>query len=172
MILADLGVGSPTNFGADWFKNSQGAQIATVSGAASNLLPGITPVPWTEAVNILNTTQFAKFNVVLDTGGAVTKLTLGEKWEGLALVPALDPQAPDDYFLFVGYAYDFLVSSGRTIGPDPSLGIITYNGFASHPAAHIPPPVGSPNNENDTMFLVYRVTIASVPPVLEPGVRH
>jgi hypothetical protein len=172
VILADLGVGSPTNFGADWFKNAQGGQIATVSGGASHLLPGITPVPWTEAVNILNATQLAKFNVALDTGGAVTKLTIGEKWEGLALVPALDPQAPDDYFLFIGNDNDFLVSSGRTIGPDPSLGIITYNGFSSHPAARIPPPVGSPNNENDTMFLVYRVTIASAPLVVETGARQ
>lgn len=161
VILADLAVGAPTNFGPDWIRNSQGGAIATVSGGASNLLPGITPVAWTEAVNMLNTTQLAKFNVALDTGGAVTKLTLSEKWEGFALVPALDPQAPDDYFLFIGNDNDFLVSNGKTIGPDPSLGIITYNGFAQHPAARIPPPVASSNNENDTLFLVYRVTIGS-----------
>jgi hypothetical protein len=163
VILADLAVGNPTNFGADWAKNAQGGQIATVSGGTSNLVAGITPVAWTEAVNILNTTQLSKFNIALDTGGAVTKLTLGEKWEGLSLVPALDPAAPNDYFLFVGNDNDFLTSNGKTIGPDPSLGIVTYNGFAQHPAARVPPPVGSPNNENDTLFLVYRVTIAATP---------
>src|SRR5262249_45698989 len=40
-----------------------------------------------------------------------TRLTLGEKWEGMALAPALDEAAPNDYFLFVGNDNDFLSSS-------------------------------------------------------------
>ena len=168
--LADLGVGAPTDFHANAAANAEGGAIATVTNGTSNLNAGFTAVPTVEAVNVLNQAQLARFNVNLDTGsGQVTKLTLGEKWEGMALVPALDPANPDDYFLFLGNDNDFLTSQGHIRGP---AGFVDYNGFdpASYPASRIPPPVApSTNNENDTMVLVFRVTITATPTVTRGG---
>src|SRR6201999_909561 len=137
--------------------------------ASGVLLAGITPLSWTEGVNILNSDQLNKFNIELDTGvGQVSKLTLGEKWEGMSLVPANDPQNPNDYFLFIANDNDFLTTSGQMVGPDGNLLALNYNAFASYtgPAAvRIPTaPAGAATTENDTMFLAYRVTI-----VPEPG---
>jgi hypothetical protein len=79
----------------------------------------------------------------LNNGNAPGLDNLSEKWEGLALLPALDPAAPNDYFLFVANDNDFA----------------TTNGFhAGSPYADA--------NDIDTMFLAYRVTLAPVP---EPG---
>jgi hypothetical protein len=147
--------------------NAEGGKITSASGVLS---PGVIPLGWTQAINILNSTQLNKFNIELDTGtGQVSKLTLGEKWEGMSLVPANDPANPDDYFLFIANDNDFLTSSGKMIGPDGSL--ISYNGFdnsfAPYPANRIPAAVGDAtdptNNENDTMFLAYRITIVPEP---------
>lgn len=134
------------------------------------LAAGITPLSWTEAVNILNSTQLNKFNIELDTGaGQVSKLTLGEKWEGMSLVSANNPSNPHDFFLFVANDNDFLTSDGRMVGPDGTL--VPYNGFnnsfVNYPANRIPAAVGDAldpvNNENDTMFLVFRVSIVPEP---------
>ncbi len=93
-----------------------------------------------------------------DSGtGQVTKLTMGEKWEGFALVSAKDPANPNDYFLFVGNDNDFLTSAGQMIGPDGTM--VSYNAFNGYPANRVPAPVDSPYNENDTRILVFRVTI-------------
>jgi hypothetical protein len=161
ILLVDTTTGAPTDFAGVSSRDSEGGKITAAPGV---LDPLITPLQWTEAVNILNSTQLTKFNVELDTSGLpspyqVSKLTLGEKWEGLSLVPAQDPNRPNDYFLFVGNDDDFLTSNGRIRGPDGT--IVSYNGFAGYSAARLPAPVDSPNNENDTLFLAYRVTIIS-----------
>ena len=66
---------------------------------------------------MLNSEQLNKFNINLDTGvNQVDKLTLGEKWEGMSLMPANDPLAPNDYFLFIANDNDFvpgLLQHGR-----------------------------------------------------------
>ena len=158
-IRAAAAGGTPTNF-AGTARDAEGGKITTAPGV---LDPAITPVSWAEAVNMLNTTQLAKFNIDIDLGGAsqVSKLTLGEKWEGMSLVSANDPAAPNDYFLFIANDNDFLTSTGKMIGPDGTL--VTYNAFAAHPANRIPAAVGDATdptaNENDTIFLAYRVTI-------------
>src|SRR5258708_32940143 len=113
---------------------------------------------------MLHSHQLAKFNINLDTTGQpggtaqVTKETLGEKWEGMSLVPANDPSAPNDYFLFIANDNDFLTSQGKMVGPAGTL--VDYNAFSAHPATPLPAAVApSTNNENDTMFLAFRVTI-------------
>jgi hypothetical protein len=128
------------------------------------LNPSITPVSWAEAVNMLDTAQLDKFNVSLDLGGTnqVTKLTLGEKWEGMSLVSANDPENPDDYYLFVANDNDFLTSDGKMVGPDGTL--VSYDAFANHSAVRKPAgPIGSTTIENDTVFMVYKVKLESVP---------
>ncbi len=167
VLLVDTTVGvggTPTNFAGNAAINAEGGKITSTPGVLS---AGITPLASTEAINMLNSDQLGKFNIDLDTGvNQVTKLTLGEKWEGMSLVSANDPLAPDDYFLFIANDNDFLTSSGLMVGPDGTL--VPYNGFdnafAPYPPNRIPGAVGDlvdpVNNENDTMFLVYRVTIA------------
>ena len=70
----------------------------------------ITPVSQVEVVNILNTTQLGKFGININNT-APTRLTLTEKMEGMALVPALDENAPQDFFLLVANDNDFLSST-------------------------------------------------------------
>ncbi|MFI5179083.1 MAG: esterase-like activity of phytase family protein, partial [Vicinamibacterales bacterium] len=160
ILLVDTSVGAPTNFVNDAARNAEGGKITTAPGV---LDPTITPLTWVEAVNLLNSTQLTKFNVRLDTGGQVSKLTLSEKWEGMALVPALDPAAPHDYFLFVGNDNDFLTSAGRMRGPNGV--IIGYDGFNGYSSSlRVPPALDSLNHENDTVILAFRLTIDSADP--------
>jgi hypothetical protein len=158
VILVDLRGG--TNI-AGTSRDNEGGLITTAPGV---LDPAITPLTWAEAINLLNTTQLGKFNLQLDAGGTsqVSKLTLGEKWEGMTFVSANDTAHPNDYFLFVANDNDFLTSQGKMIGPDGTL--VDYNGFNGYPAQRIPGAVDpSTANENDIMFLAYRVTIEPVP---------
>jgi hypothetical protein len=169
VLLVDTGVGNPTNFADSLARNAVGGTITTSPGV---LDPAITPLQWVEALNMLNSTQLSKFNVALDSATApVSKLTLSEKWEGMALVYAEDPTHPNDYFLFLGNDNDFLTSDGHIKGPG---GLVSYNGFAGYQASRIPPPVPGPAgaNENDTVFLAYRVTITPDPtaPLIVPHI--
>ena len=139
-----------TNFAGTGF-DAKGAAISP----GGTLDATITPMTWVEALNMLNTEQLAKFNFNLNNS-AVDRLTLSEKWEGLALVPALDPTRPNDYFLFIANDNDFQTTNGimQLANGDPLL----YDASA-----------GVPSNlyaDNDTVFLAYRITINPVP---EPG---
>jgi hypothetical protein len=166
ILLADILVGNPTNFAGDLARNSEGGEITSSPGV---LDASITPVTWSEVLNMLNVTQLNKFNILLDSGtGQVSQLTLGEKWEGMALVPAMDAAHPNDYFLFVGNDNDFLTSVGHIKGPDGTL--VSYDGFNGYPANRQPANSPDPGNlnANDTMFLVFRVTsiFDKTPPVI------
>ena len=66
-------------------------------------------------------------------------------FESLSLVSALDPNAPNDYFLFPGNDNDFLTRTGKYLDANGNL-----QGYDA-------------NLENDTMVLAYRVRITSVP---------
>ena len=165
VLLVELN--GATNF-AGTAADAEGGKITSAPGV---IAPTITPLSWAEAINMLNGTQLSKFNIDLETAGLpsgstqTTKLVLSEKWEGMSLVPANDPSAPDDYFLFVANDNDFLTSQGQITGPGGA--VISYNGFNGYDPSRIPAPVGaSTANESDTVFLAYRVTIATVP---EPG---
>src|SRR5262249_13681110 len=166
VLLVDTRVGAPTNLAGDAASNAEGGTITSAPGV---LALGITPLAWMEALNILNSTQLAKFNIDLDTGvGQVSQLTLGEKWEGMALVPALDPDHPDDHFLFIANDTHFVTAPGRMLRPDGT--IAPYDGFRGSDANRQPVNAGPGNvNANDTMFLVYRVTITDTPGVLRGG---
>lgn len=167
ILLADLRVGGATNLAGDAAVNGEAGKITSSPGV---LAAGIVAVPSTEAVNVLNVAQLGKFNFVLDLGGAsqVSQLTLGEKWEGLALMPAQDPNAPNDYFLFLGNDNDFLTSVGKMIGPDGTT--VTYDAFSAHDPQRQPANAGPGNvNANDTVFLVFRVTLDAAPAVTRSG---
>ncbi len=98
------------------------------------LVAGIVPATSAVLVDMNNAAQLAKFG--LNNGPVDNVNTLSEKWEALALVPAFDPGAPNDWFLFVGNDNDFITTNGFQDG-------------APYAAAL----------DNDNMVLVYRVTI-------------
>ena len=98
------------------------------------LKPGITPATLTPWLNINDEAELGRFG--LTSVGPNTPDFLSDKWEGLALLPVLDPAAPDDFFLFVGNDNDFLTTSGFQVGAAYDAGI-----------------------DSDTLFLVYRVTV-------------
>ncbi len=102
------------------------------------LNPAITAAAYRAWLDINDNAELARFGLV---NGVVSGLdNLSEKWEGLALLPALDPTAPNDYFLFVANDNDFITTDGFHAGA-------AYNG----------------GFDNDTTFLAWRVTIAPVP---------
>ncbi len=96
----------------------------------------ITPAARRDFIDINDAAQLARFG--LKNGPTDDNNNLSEKWEAMTLVPALDPAAPDDYFLFVGNDNDFITQSGF------------HDGLAyAHPSGM----------ENDSMLLVYRLTL-------------
>lgn len=102
------------------------------------LNPAITPALYRPFLDINDSTELARFG--LSNGNVAGLSNLSEKWEGLALLPALDPERPDDWFLFIANDNDFATTDGFQAGA---------------PYADA--------NDIDTMFLAYRVTISAVP---------
>ena len=108
---------------------------ATTPMAQNGLLNNaIVPATFAVLVNLNDETQLSRFG--LNNNANDNSDTLSNAWESLALAPALDAAAPDDYFLFIGNDNNFSTSSGFQVG-------------ASYSA--------TPNI--DTMVLVYRVTL-------------
>ncbi|MCY2965119.1 MAG: esterase-like activity of phytase family protein, partial [Planctomycetota bacterium] len=98
ILLADLN--GATNI--DGLFDAKGAAVAP--GGVLN--PSVTPLSWTEALNLLgkldlSITELEQFGLNLNTAPGNIN-TISEKWEALSLVSADDPLAPNDYFLFVG----------------------------------------------------------------------
>ena len=104
------------------------------------LAAGIVPARLVPFIDINDNDQLGRFG--LHNGMPKNADDLPEKWESLALVPALDPAHPHDFFLFVGGDNDF----------------ITQDGFQAGIAYKDPSGV-----DVDTMFLVYRIGV--------PGLR-
>jgi len=75
--------------------------------SGGSLLPTITPVQQTQLVNMLNTNELTRFGININNATPNAN-TLTEKWEGMALVPVLEEDKPQDYFLLVGNDNDFL----------------------------------------------------------------
>ena len=105
------------------------------------LNPAITPVKYQTFLDINDNTQLNRFG--LHNGDPNDKNDLYEKWEGLAVVPVGDRDAPDDYFLFVASDNDFITTKGF------------MTGFPYSEVADV-----------DVLILVYRVTLPTyVPPI-------
>ena len=113
------------------------------------LNPTVTPIAWTEALNMLgkldlSVTELEQFGLNLNAAPGELN-TLSEKWEAMALVSALDPNAPNDFFLFIGNDNDFLTQSGKLL--DASGVLQNYDAGL----------------ENDTMLLAFRVSVVPEP---------
>lgn len=107
---------------------------ATAVAPGGVLAAGVIPATSSVLIDMNDPVQLGKFG--LNNGPTDNVNTLSEKWEGLALVPALDPGAPNDWFLFVGNDNDFITTNGFQDG-------------AAYAAAF----------DNDSMILVYRLTL-------------
>src|SRR5262249_48618160 len=100
------------------------------------LAGGVVPATLTSFIDINDNAQLNAFG--LHNGEPNDRNNLSEKWEGMTLVPALDPADPRDFFLFVSNDNDF----------------ITQNGFQVGAAYKDPSGV-----DVDTTFLVFRLTL-------------
>ena len=159
VMLMDLAKGSPTNIASlDTTPNysviSGTVSSPIVSGTTTltdttaKLNPAITPVSPVQFLNLIGQNDLSKFGLNTNDGSAAnprSSASLSEKWEGMALVSALDPAKPNDYFLFVGNDNDFLTSNLKM---KSTTGAISTNAG----------PFGA-SVENDTMFLAYRLTL-------------
>jgi hypothetical protein len=108
------------------------------------LEPSITPVKQAQLVNLINPVQLARLGLNLDNA-ATNRFTLPEKLEAMALVPVLDPRTPDDVFLFIGSDNDFQTRQGM-------VGGMAFD-------AEVKAADGSPAGDNDSLILVYRLTL-------------
>jgi len=122
-----------------------------ITPSGTTLAAGVTPAPWVEAVNLLNALQLQKFGLNLNGGATADANSLSEKWEGMALVPAKEPGSPNNFFLFVANDNDFASTQTKMRSLDGST-ITTVDAVAQN---------GIPV-KNDTMFLVYRLTISGL----------
>ncbi|KAA1472587.1 hypothetical protein DENSPDRAFT_859545 [Dentipellis sp. KUC8613] len=94
----------------------------------------ITPATYVSFVDILNSSQLARFG--LHNGDPDDETLIDAKWESLALASVADPAFPDDYFLFTASDNDFLSTHG------------VFNGTPFNAGEDV-----------DNQFLVFRVTL-------------
>ncbi|WP_448100193.1 esterase-like activity of phytase family protein [Luteibacter jiangsuensis] len=80
---------------------------ASLLGDGGDLRADIRTATWEPLVNLLDPADLARFGLTLDPR-AQGKALLSEKWEAMDLVPALDTEHPDDWFLLVGNDNDFI----------------------------------------------------------------
>lgn len=94
----------------------------------------VTPARLTPFIDMNDNAQLAKFG--LHNGEPNDRTNLSEKWEGLGLVPALDPGNPNDFYLMVVNDNDFMTTRGFQVGAEYKADV-----------------------DNDTVMLAYRVTL-------------
>lgn len=97
---------------------------------------GIAAATFTEVIDLNNERELARFG--LHNQGKNDRNQLSEKWESIGIVSALDPQRPDDFFIFVGNDNDFITQNGHQAGKD----------YQDRSGVDV-----------DTMFLVFRVRV-------------
>ena len=103
------------------------------------LAAGVMPATLTPLIDLNENAELGRFG--LRNGAPKDRDDLSEKWEAMSAVPALDPDHPDDFFLFVANDNDF----------------VTQDGFQAGAAYK-----DASGAEVDTMFLVYRVTLPAL----------
>lgn len=87
---------------------------ATPLAPGGRLADGIVPATLTPFIDVNDGAQLAAYG--LHNGVPNGRNNLSEKWEGMALVPALDPVNPRDYYLFVSNDNDFITQNGYQVG--------------------------------------------------------
>ena len=133
VLIYDLGTGptAATNIAGTAFDT-----VATPVAPNGVLAASVTPATSAVLINLNDNAELVKFG--LNNSSSSNSNTLAEKWESLALAPALDPTAPDDFFLFVGNDNDFSTTDGFQDGAAFRASLST-----------------------DSMILVYRLTLGA-----------
>ena len=78
------------------------------------LVAAVRPATLTPFIDLNDNAQLARFG--LHNGPPNDRNNLSEKWEGMVLVPALDPANPRDFFLFISNDNDFITQDGFQVG--------------------------------------------------------
>ena len=132
-------IAGATNIAGTAFDNA-GTPVAPLGVLNTSIIPAT----YQKFLDINDNTQLNRFG--LHNGAPNDGNDLYEKWESMAVVPVGDPNAPHDYFLFVGSDNDFITQDGHMAG-QPYQDASGFN--------------------VDTLVLVYRVTLPTyVPPRL------
>lgn len=106
---------------------------------AGQLDAAIVPATLTGFVDLNDASDLARFG--LRNGGPNDRDNLSEKWEAISIVPALDPAAPRDFYMFVVNDNDFVTQDGFQVGAP----------YTDESGADI-----------DTMILAYRLTLPTL----------
>jgi len=125
--------------GYDLEKGAPGQISLPRAGLPSNVVA----VTSRDLVDILSATQLAKYGLNLAPSNQNLN-TISEKWEGLAVIPLNDPQAPNDYLLLIGNDNDFRAP------------VVYHNGQA----------VGTNAIVSDNVLLAYRVGADLIAPTI------
>jgi hypothetical protein len=120
--------------------DNEGNQISP----GGTLRTTITPARSTVVVNLLSSTDLAKFGFNTNTT-APNSFTVNEKAEGMALVPDTSTASTEDYFLFVANDNDFQSSDVRMV--DATGTLVTYGDARDRGIT------------NDAVFTAWRITI-------------
>jgi 2',3'-cyclic-nucleotide 2'-phosphodiesterase (5'-nucleotidase family) len=120
--------------------DAEGNQISP----SGTLRTTITPARSTVVVNLLSSTDLAKFGFNTNTA-APNQFTVNEKAEGMALVPDTSTASTEDYFLFVANDNDFQSSDVRMI--DAAGNLVSYGDARDRGIT------------NDAVFTAWRITI-------------
>lgn len=113
-----------------------GTATVLADPADTVLKDGIVPARIDELLNLLDRPQLARAGLDLETKRGPHVGLLSEKWEAMDVLPALDPQHPNDVLLLIGNDNDFIARHCRMQGQ----------------------PCDSPY-DNDNRVLVYRLTL-------------
>ena len=88
-------------------------------------------------IDINDHAELAKFG--LHNGPPQDRNNLGEKWEAMGLVPALDPTHPRDVFLLVANDNDFLQDyNGQTNSNPNQFFVFGYTDDDLHGLTYVP----------------------------------
>lgn len=132
VLLVDLT--DATNLAGSRYETGTTSVLADPVDTA--LKADITPARSDELLNLLDRPQLARAGLDLDTKRGPHDGLLSEKWEAMDVLPALDPQHPNDVLLLIGNDNDFIARHCRMQGE-----------------------VCDSPYDNDNRVLVYRLTL-------------
>jgi hypothetical protein len=141
VVLVDTSLASNiAGTGYDLEKGAPGSLVLPYNGVPAT----IAPVEASDYIDLLDTAQLAKFGLNVKAHASSDNNSIGEKWEGLAIVPLNDPAAPDDCLILIGNDNDFKAAT------------VVHNGEV----------VGTNAVPLDNMILAWRVTLPGYQPNL------
>ncbi len=128
-----LDISKATNIAGTAFDGAKPVAPAGILDAS------IQPATLTGFIDLNDAADLARFG--LRNGGPNDRNNLSEKWEAISIVSALDPAAPQDFFVFVVNDNDFITQDGFQVGAP----------YRDESGADV-----------DTTFLVWRATLPTL----------